>query len=125
MSDNLIPVERIEGAILLIRSQKVMLDKDLATLYGVGTKVLIQAVKRNLQRFPDSKPGDDWGIRPDAGRELPVTPDLSKRLREWHVLQVLRPAGDRTALPLDDPDNDPQRQAALQMLRAMLHPKSS
>lgn len=50
---SLIPIERIESAILLIRSQKVMLDKDLATLYGVGTKVLIQAVKRNLRRFPE------------------------------------------------------------------------
>ena len=48
----LIPAERIERAILLIRGQKIMLDKDLATLYRVGTKVLIQAVKRNLARFP-------------------------------------------------------------------------
>jgi hypothetical protein len=49
---SLIPVERIEKAILLIRGQKVMLDADLADLYGVETKVLIQAVKRNLERFP-------------------------------------------------------------------------
>ena len=50
--DSLIPIERIERAILLIRGQKVMLDADLADLYGVDTKVLIQAVKRNLDRFP-------------------------------------------------------------------------
>jgi hypothetical protein len=50
---SLIPVERIERAILLIRGQKVMLDKDLAKLYGVQTRVLIQAVKRNVTRFPD------------------------------------------------------------------------
>ncbi|HJZ89734.1 MAG TPA: ORF6N domain-containing protein [Gemmataceae bacterium] len=49
----LIPPERIERAILLIRGQKVMLDKDLARLYGVQTKVLIQSVKRQLARFPD------------------------------------------------------------------------
>ncbi len=49
----LIPQERIEKAILLIRGHKVMLDKDLAELYGVATKVLNQAVKRNLSRFPD------------------------------------------------------------------------
>ncbi|MDH4175931.1 MAG: ORF6N domain-containing protein [Betaproteobacteria bacterium] len=36
-----------------VRGQKVLLDSDLATLYGVATKVLVQAVKRNLQRFPD------------------------------------------------------------------------
>ncbi len=49
---SLIPVERIERAILLIRRQKVMLDADLAVLYGIETRVLIQAVKRNLERFP-------------------------------------------------------------------------
>jgi len=49
---SVIPVERIEKAILLIRNQKVMLDADLAALYEVDTKVLVQAVKRNLERFP-------------------------------------------------------------------------
>lgn len=49
---SIIPAERIEQAILLVRSQKVMLDADLALLYGVGTRVLVQAVKRNLDRFP-------------------------------------------------------------------------
>jgi hypothetical protein len=49
---SLIPAERIEKAILLIRGQKVMLDRDLAALYRVTTKALVQAVKRNLARFP-------------------------------------------------------------------------
>jgi ORF6N domain-containing protein len=49
---NLIPIERIEKAIYLIRGEKVMLDRDLALLYDVETKVLNRAVKRNLQRFP-------------------------------------------------------------------------
>lgn len=48
----LMPVERITEAILFIRSQRVMLDADLAALYGVETKVLVQAVKRNIDRFP-------------------------------------------------------------------------
>ncbi len=48
----LVPVERIERAILSIRGEKAMLDSDLAELYGVPTKVLNQAVKRNLNRFP-------------------------------------------------------------------------
>ena len=47
-----IPTERIERRILLIRGQKVMLDSDLAELYGVETKVLNRAVRRNLSRFP-------------------------------------------------------------------------
>ncbi|MCX6735661.1 MAG: ORF6N domain-containing protein [Candidatus Parcubacteria bacterium] len=47
----LIPNERIIQSIFVIRGQKVMFDKDLAILYGVKTKVLNQAVKRNLSRF--------------------------------------------------------------------------
>ncbi len=48
----LIPQEVIEGKILLIRSKKVMFDKDLARLYGVTTGNLNKAVSRNLDRFP-------------------------------------------------------------------------
>jgi len=50
---DLIPTERIESKILLIRSQKVLLDADLAVLYDVETKYLTRAVKRNLKRFPE------------------------------------------------------------------------
>ena len=48
----LIPVEHIRDAIILLRGQKVMLDRDLAELYGVETKALKRAVKRNEGRFP-------------------------------------------------------------------------
>jgi hypothetical protein len=48
-----IPTERIEKAIFLIRGERVMLDRDLAVLYGVETRVLNQAVMRNQERFPD------------------------------------------------------------------------
>lgn len=48
----LIPTARIERRILLLRGEKVMLDSDLAELYGVETKALNQAVKRNSDRFP-------------------------------------------------------------------------
>ena len=47
-----VALERIELAILVLRGHKVMLDSDLAALYDVPTKVLLQAVKRNLERFP-------------------------------------------------------------------------
>jgi hypothetical protein len=49
----LVVVERIERAILLLRGQKVLLDSDLAGLYGVTTFNLNKAVKRNLKRFPE------------------------------------------------------------------------
>ena len=52
-SPELIPDERIIAKIYQIRSQKVMVDRDLAELYGVNTKVLKQSVRRNLQRFPE------------------------------------------------------------------------
>ena len=48
----LIQPEQIQQVILLIRGQRVMLDRDLAALYGVETKNLNKAVRRNLDRFP-------------------------------------------------------------------------
>jgi hypothetical protein len=48
----LIPLEVIEKKIYLVRGQKVMLDRDLAELYGVETRALNQAVRRNIDRFP-------------------------------------------------------------------------
>jgi len=48
-----LPIEHVEQRILLLRGQKVMLDRDLADLYEVDAKVLNQAVKRNLDRFPE------------------------------------------------------------------------
>lgn len=48
-----VPHEMIERKIYLLRGQKVMLDRDLAEMYGVETRVLNQAVRRNINRFPD------------------------------------------------------------------------
>ncbi len=53
MQCEMIPLERIQQSILILRGQKVMLDRDLAVLYGVTTGALNQAVKRNRERFPD------------------------------------------------------------------------
>lgn len=51
--EQLVTIERIEAKIILIRGQKVMLDRDLAELYGVPTKRLNEQVKRNIKRFPE------------------------------------------------------------------------
>ncbi len=51
-SKSLVPEERIEQIIFIIRNQKVILDSDLAALYGVETKDLNRAIKRNIRRFP-------------------------------------------------------------------------
>jgi len=62
--NELVPVEIIANKIFLIRGQKVMLDGELAKLYGVKTKVLLQAVKRNIKRFPEDfmfqLTNDEW-----------------------------------------------------------------
>ena len=52
MTHEIIPTEHLESKILIIRGRKVLLDKDLAKLYGVPTKRLNEQVKRNLKRFP-------------------------------------------------------------------------
>ena len=49
----IIPIENITGLIYLICGKKVMLDRDLANLYGVETKRLKEQVKRNIERFPE------------------------------------------------------------------------
>lgn len=51
-SSEIVPIERIQNRIFSIRKQKVMLDRDIAELYGVKTKTLNQAVRRNIKRFP-------------------------------------------------------------------------
>ena len=62
---NVIPLERIERSILLIRGHKVMLSTELANLYYVEPRALIQAIKRNLNRFPDDfmfqLSAEEWG----------------------------------------------------------------
>ena len=52
-SDSVVLLEMIERKIYLMREQRVMIDRDLARLYGVETKTLKQAVRRNIQRFPE------------------------------------------------------------------------
>ncbi|MFC1751402.1 ORF6N domain-containing protein [Pseudomonadota bacterium] len=65
--ETLVPIERIASKIYLIRGMKVMLDRDLAELYDVETKILKRAVRRNIDRFPNDfmfelfkKEMEDW-----------------------------------------------------------------
>jgi len=82
----LIPVEKIERAILQIRGQKVLLDEDLAELYGVETKRLNEAVKRNSQRFPE-----DFMFQ--------LTPEEYESLRSQNATPNLTGRGGRRTLP--------------------------
>jgi carboxyl-terminal processing protease len=82
--------------------------------------VFLRPSGKNLNRGPDSKPGDDWGVRPDPRLEVRVSPELGRQLRDWWAEQTLRPGGATEALPLDDPGADPQRVAAVEALRGLL-----
>lgn len=83
-ASGLVPVERIERAIFLIRGHKVMLDSDLASLYEVPVKVLNQAIKRNASRFPE-----DFMFR--------LAPFEVRRLRSQFVTTKPQRGGRRTA----------------------------
>jgi carboxyl-terminal processing protease len=75
---------------------------------------------KNLHRFPESRPTEDWGVRPEPELEFRVSPELGRHLRESWLLQTLRPGASNEALPLDDPEGDPQRQATLQELLGII-----
>jgi carboxyl-terminal processing protease len=97
-------------------------------LRGVGFKLttgtFVRPAGKNLHRPPHGKPADDWGVRPDPDGDFRVSPELSRRLRAWWLLHSLRPTDSSERLPLDDPHADPQRQAALEVLAALVEKKS-
>jgi hypothetical protein len=78
----MVPAQRIEQAILLIRGQKVIIDKDLAELYKVSTKALNQAVKRNKTRFPQDFM---FQLTQEETTELVTNCDRFKRLKHSSV----------------------------------------
>ncbi len=86
----------------------------------VTSGTLLRPSGKNLHRFPDNKPTDDWGVTPDAGREFRISPDLSRALRKWWEQQTMRPGSSTERLPLDDPLVDPQRNAAWEALTELL-----
>jgi carboxyl-terminal processing protease len=88
--------------------------------FKLTTGSFIRPSGKALHRFPDSRPSDDWGVRPEPDLELRVSPDLSKQLRDWWQLYSLRPSTSNEALPVDDPDNDPQRQLAVKAIRKLI-----
>src|ERR1700732_3383433 len=91
MSKEIIPIERIAQSIYRFRGQKVMLDFDLAELYGVETRILNQAVKRNIDRFP-----------PDFMFQL--TPEESEGLKDY-----LGPAALRSQFVISNPGRGGRR----------------
>jgi carboxyl-terminal processing protease len=105
-----------------IQTSVTLHSANLAMKVTSGT--FFRSTGKNLNRFPDSRPQDDWGVLPDSGLEFRISQALQKQLRQWWLLQTLRPGSSDEALPLDDPEADPQRQAALEALLARLDGKA-
>jgi len=96
----LVPAEAIDRAILVIRGHKVMLDSDLAKLYEVETKVFNQAVKRNLDLFPDDfmfqLTEDEWDtLRTNLGTSHQLEAGGGSDLRSQSVTSKKRAGGRR------------------------------
>ena len=81
-----IPMERVEDRILSIRGHRVMVDTDLAEVYGVPTRALNQAIKRNVERFPE-----DFAFRLTSGEktELVTNCDRFARLKHSTVFPLV------------------------------------
>ena len=88
--------------------------------FKVTTGATLRPNGKPRGKLPDSKPTDDWGIKPDPGLEVPITADMSTKLRLWAEEHTLRPADSLEAMPFDDPMKDPYRAAALAHLRKQL-----
>lgn len=84
MEKELNTITTIENRIFTIRGQKVMIDRDLAELYGVETKKLNQAVKRNIKRFPDDFM---FKLNNNELKELVTICDRFKSLKHSTILQ--------------------------------------
>jgi carboxyl-terminal processing protease len=81
--------------------------------FKLTTGISLRPNGKNRHRKTDSRPTDDWGVRPDDGLEVPITLDKSFELHRAADLQALRLASSNEALPFDDPNQDPYRLAAL------------
>ncbi len=101
----------------------IYLNGNTAWAFKLSAGTFVRPSGKNLQRFSESKPEDDWGVRPDKEFTIPVSPSLGSRLRLWHDHYALRPPDSREALALDDPQADPQRFRALRLLKEMIGKK--
>lgn len=115
-SESVIPVERIENSILLIRGKKVMVDADLAALYGVTTKQLNQQVKRNTERFP---PDFAFQLTSEEKAEVVTNCDHLNKLKFSPYLPFA--FTEHGALMLANVLNSPRAiQASLQIVRTFV-----
>ncbi|MBX7104572.1 MAG: PDZ domain-containing protein [Gemmataceae bacterium] len=92
--------------------------------FRISRGLLIRPSGKSFQKSPDAAREGTWGITPDAGRWLPLSRDANKQLKELWIWHALRPTGDRSALPTDDPETDAQYRAAVDMLRGAIRKRA-
>jgi carboxyl-terminal processing protease len=111
----------VQEVLNLLTDPGLLLSYRIQASLKISNGLLVRPSGRNLNRFPDSRPQDSWGVQPDPGLEFRVSPELCRQLQTWWQWQDLRPGSCIESLPLDDPAADPQRQAALRLLIQNIH----
>jgi carboxyl-terminal processing protease len=106
----------VQEVLDLLNDPTLLLSYRIQGTLKISNGLLVRPSGKNLNRFPDSRLQDSWGVRPDRGLEYRVSPELGRQLQTWWQWQDLRPGNCIESLPLDDPAADPQRQAALRLL---------
>jgi hypothetical protein len=114
-------IERIEEKIHLIRGQKVMLDSDLAEVYQVETRVLNQAVKRNLHRFPDDFMFQLTDEEAESLRSQAVTSNKSRGGRRYSPYAFTEHGAVMLASVLNSPT---AIEASIKVVRAFVNLRS-
>jgi carboxyl-terminal processing protease len=106
----------VQEVLELLTDATLLLSYRIEGTLKISNGLFLRPNGKNLNRFPDSRPQDYWGVQPDPGLEYRISPDLGRQLQTWWQWQDLRPGSSNESLPLDDPATDPQRQAALRIL---------
>jgi len=112
----LVPLERIESRILLIRGQKVIVDSDLAEFYGVTTKRLNEQVKRNIERFPE-----DFMFQLDSQEQKELVADCGRFSRLKHSTALAYAFTEHGAIMAASVLNSPRAvEASIYVVRAFV-----
>ncbi len=112
----------VQEVLKLSNDSTLLLSYRIEGQLKISHGLLVRPSGKNLNRFPDSRPRDDWGVQPEPDLEFHTSPELAKQLHTWWTWQDLRPGASIDSLPLDNPRLDPQRQAALKALQMCATP---
>ena len=92
----------VQEVLELLTDATLLLSYRIEGTLKISNGLFLRPNGKNLNRFPDSRPQDSWGVQPDPGLEYRVSPDLGRQLQTWWQWQDLRPGSSNESLPLDD-----------------------